>query len=368
MLSSYSLRDNLNIPGKMSELELTYLARLAAAVPAGGVIVEVGPLFGRSTYAMACAAPQAAIYSIDTWETAPWIEKYRAQAGDVLPFGVDAFRRYTQACSNITPIKGFSPDVVKDWDRPVDLYFEDAIHGNPGLKANLDFWLQHLKPGGIICGHDYTLRFPDVKREADHIASAWKTKIEVAGSIWAIRRPKPDDRAGADISSILAPVAAPSLRMTTSNRHRGVAHHEPLVWGGAVLEPDPLTSVTLQWARRVDDLDVEYRVGNLDGVASAWVKSGRKCFIEIDDKRRPFHRFAARLVGKRASEFAVTYVASYRQIGNGGHRLSGPSPVTMDGEWAEAQWPGASMSALSVRVRPRKELSLGLDDDGEGET
>lgn len=361
----YSLRDNLNIPGKMTELELRYLARLAATVPAGGVIVEVGPLFGRSTYAIANAAPHAAVYSIDTWETAPWIEKYRGKTGNVLPFGVDAFRTYTRDCANITPIKGFSPDVVADWDKPIDLYFEDAIHGNPGLKDNLDFWLRHLKPGGVICGHDYTLRFPDVKREADRIARDWATKIEVVGSIWAIRHPRSDDPAGLDISTLIEPVAAPSLNLITSNRRLGVTQQGPLAWAGALLDPDPLMAVTLQWARRVAQLDVECKVADLDGAESPWTPSGHKCFLEVDGKRRPFHRFAARLIGERAPEFTLTYAASYRQIGNGGHLLSGPGLASANGDWAGARRPGAAMTALSIEVRARSDADLAAADSDD---
>ena len=70
------------------------------------------------------------------------------------------------------------------------MYFEDAVHGNPALKSNLNFWSARLRPGGILCGHDYGIKFPDVKREVDAIAASWKTTVHIVGSLWAMQKPR----------------------------------------------------------------------------------------------------------------------------------------------------------------------------------
>ena len=79
---------NLSIPGKMTGLELTYLARLAAAVPKDGVIVEVGPLYRPHDRHIRWPPRRLTPQSIpsDTWETAPWIERYRHTVPGILPF------------------------------------------------------------------------------------------------------------------------------------------------------------------------------------------------------------------------------------------------------------------------------------------
>jgi len=43
---------HLAVPGKMDMDEMAFLAALAAQVPQGGRIVEVGPFYGRSTRAI----------------------------------------------------------------------------------------------------------------------------------------------------------------------------------------------------------------------------------------------------------------------------------------------------------------------------
>ena len=51
------MRTNLNIPGWMSETDLTVLTRLARHVPANGNILEVGSFLGRSTHALYYGKP-----------------------------------------------------------------------------------------------------------------------------------------------------------------------------------------------------------------------------------------------------------------------------------------------------------------------
>ena len=169
--------------------ELAFLATLAAQVPQQGHIVEVGAFYGRSTNAIAQGNPTAKITSIDTFENVDWTDRYANQYHGIPVFGRDAFDHFTNSLENVSPIQGFSPDCVRDWVHPIDMYFEDAIHGNPGLKRNLDFWMGHLKPGGIACGHDYTRRFPDIKTEVDSRAHRWGCDVTVVGSLWALRKP-----------------------------------------------------------------------------------------------------------------------------------------------------------------------------------
>lgn len=346
---------NMDIPGKTFLSDLEYLERLAAAVPENGVIVEVGPLFGRSTWTLAKSChPSVTIYAIDTWEPEPWIKRMEKEF-DCLPFSQQAFEHYTKDCSNIIPIKGPSPDIVHDWDKPIDAYFEDAVHGNPVLRRNLDFWRPFIKPGGIICGHDYTTRFPDVGREVDRIAQEWRTQSEVIGSMWAMRKPGGAQQA---VYDGLAPLDGPQIQITTHNKIAGEYTWAPKIWAGSLLKADRMDWLQLDWRQPLDGLEVECRVAHPDHGESDWVASGRKCKLPTD-RFRPIWKFSARLTGSRAEEYDVVYQTSYRQFGNKGHLKSGHSEIVRNGEWAKAQTPGAPMTALTVWIEKRTEKPAG---------
>jgi len=104
---------NPAIPHTMHPEGIRYLGRLAKTVPPGGTIVEIGPLFGSSTWVLSKNAhPSVTIYSIDTWEQDDWIDR---RFPDGPEFSVETFKRMVADCPNVVPIQGWSPDVVSDW-------------------------------------------------------------------------------------------------------------------------------------------------------------------------------------------------------------------------------------------------------------
>jgi predicted O-methyltransferase YrrM len=344
--------DLLKVPGKMDVDEMAYLAALASMVPAGGRIIEVGPFYGRSTNAMARANPEALITSIDTFEDVEWTDRYASQYQEIPKFGRDAFDHFTKDLPNVTAIQGFSPDVVSDWSDPVDMYFEDAIHGNPGLKANMDFWIDRLKPGGIVCGHDYTMRFPDIKREADAWAKTWGAKLEVVGSLWAIRKPIPDERESVTARGLRPRLQSqPELKVRTSNRRAGSDKTADGYWCGAHLEHDPLKWVMVDPLPKDSGLTLEYRVGHPKNGTSDWMPAGEKARLLNNGKPMPFTRLAMRLTandGQNAPH--VMYRVSTRQFGNGGYKISGTSQWAHDGEWAHYAVESAAANAITVTL------------------
>lgn len=75
-----------------------------------------------------------------------------------MPFSRKAHEYYTRDCPNIVRVEGFSPDSVNRWwCTPIDLYFDDSVHEEPGLSRNWDFWVKWVKPGGIVCGDELIL-------------------------------------------------------------------------------------------------------------------------------------------------------------------------------------------------------------------
>jgi hypothetical protein len=176
---------NLSIPGQMEAEELERLAKLARGVPPNGCIVEVGSLFGLSSWTLAHNThASVTVYCLDPWVREPWMLPIEELAGQPLSF--EAFRKNVSAVSNIISLRGYSPRDFIGWQRTIDLFIENNVHANPVLHQNLNFWARFVRPGGCICGHAYSDEFPDVMAEVERLAAALGAEAKVMGTLWAI--------------------------------------------------------------------------------------------------------------------------------------------------------------------------------------
>ena len=176
---------NLQIPGQVTEYQLKAIEIVAGIVPKHGKIVEVGSLFGSSSWAWAKSVdPSVTVYCIDPWEKNEGVRSIEARYG--ITYGIEQFKRNTSDCLNIRPLQGYSPINFQDWSDPIDLYFEDAVHVDPILTQNLNFWSGKLKPSGIICGDDYRPRFPDVRRGAEELGRRLGRELIRVDFFWCL--------------------------------------------------------------------------------------------------------------------------------------------------------------------------------------
>lgn len=80
-------------------------------------------------------------------------------------------------------------------DGSLDFVFVDADHSYDGCRADIEAWLPKLKPGALLCGHDYD--HPDypgwgVKRAVDELASCLGLLVEIGvDRTWFVRLPGP---------------------------------------------------------------------------------------------------------------------------------------------------------------------------------
>ena len=58
-----------------------------------------------------------------------------------------------------------------------DCVFIDADHSYESVKADIRAWRHKIKDGGILCGHDYTEKFPGVKKAVDEMLG----EIDIGG-------------------------------------------------------------------------------------------------------------------------------------------------------------------------------------------
>tara|TARA_R110002072_G_scaffold20532_8_gene74321 strand:- start:6611 stop:7621 length:1011 start_codon:yes stop_codon:yes gene_type:complete len=176
---------NKQIPGQQSDFELRAIELVSQLVPEGGLAVEIGSLFGRSSWAWAKSIPQSAkLYCVDPWEPSPGSTPLEQRYG--VSYSIETFRKHLADCPNVQTIQGYSPNDVQDWDKKIDLFFEDAVHRNPIFEQNIDFWSSHLKQTGIACGDDYRPRYPDIVNGVNRLAKRLGRSIITVDFFWCL--------------------------------------------------------------------------------------------------------------------------------------------------------------------------------------
>ena len=135
------------------------------------VMVEVGCLRGESCLIFNSSGKFKQIYCVD-----PWMPGY--DDGDMnsnidLSKVEKEFDKAIIGLSNVTKIKSFSIEAANNWSYgKLDLVYIDACHTHDALVSDIAAWLPHIKPGGIIAGHDYGkhdrwVEFPGIKQAVD---------------------------------------------------------------------------------------------------------------------------------------------------------------------------------------------------------
>jgi SAM-dependent methyltransferase len=182
----------LKIGGWMRPEELQWLAEQASTRK---LICEVGSWMGRSTRAMADNLPEGGVlYAVDTWKGTPgpnecakflegkpedWLfEQFRNN------FPAEYFEgpRHRVRPYQNTSLAG-ADYLCKHYQNRFDMIFLDAAHDYDNVKADIQAWAPFLKPGGLLCGHDFGGSFPGVQKAVREIyPRAGKVG---AGSIWA---------------------------------------------------------------------------------------------------------------------------------------------------------------------------------------
>src|SRR5690606_13020569 len=105
------------------------------------------------------------------------------------PLSRAAFDKYTASIPRLLVHHGLAPAVVRDtWSEPIDLYFDDASHGEQGWTDNLVFFRPFFSPAAIVCGDDFAGGWPDIPENVSRIAREWGVGLYVLGRVWAMTR------------------------------------------------------------------------------------------------------------------------------------------------------------------------------------
>ncbi len=345
---------NEEIPRTMTMEGLIFLGKLARHVPENGIIVEVGPLYGSSTWVLAKNAhPSVKVYSIDTWEPAEWIDEVaKKKFPHARKFGREAFEYYVRDCDNVVPIQGWSPDVVREtWDKPIDLFFDDASHGNPGFINNLTFFEPFVKPGCVLCGDDYASGCPDIVHEIDKLAAGWGQQVTILGRVWALRKPR--NTAAPEQTSVyraLTPREEP-FPVIEAHNFGGVTRNDyPFAWSGRLHRYDPLRRFVFFWTGgHIPGLELEAQCRGMNGKQSEWKKAGE--WVEPPTPDTPIASVRFRLTGERAKDYSLQYQVGYcyPRIGRkvGAHN----SRFFLNNSWTDQADPEHPLPLNAIRLQ-----------------
>jgi predicted O-methyltransferase YrrM len=156
LLSTLARRGALDIDGiptHMTRAERYRLYRLAQE--SAGPVLEVGSYLGASAACLAMGiADRPALegrsdrlYCVDTWMNDAMSEGNR----DTLAEFRSNVSRFSDS---IVVLQGRSVDVARGFGQRLGLLFIDGDHSYEGVSADIDAWLPHLRPGGVVAFHD----------------------------------------------------------------------------------------------------------------------------------------------------------------------------------------------------------------------
>lgn len=111
------------------------------------VTVELGVDYGYSAFVMAMCQKNK-VYGIDCFD----ISKHSIRKDDDYQFVMSMKEKLK--LNNLQIIKGYFDDVVKTWDKEIDLLHIDGLHDYENCKNDCDTWAPLLKEEGVILFHD----------------------------------------------------------------------------------------------------------------------------------------------------------------------------------------------------------------------
>jgi len=173
-----AVRRALKTPGWMTEDELRWLGNRAEG---RGLVVEVGVWRGRTTTVLSAVAERVLV--VDTWRGVEGVP--RDGTGKVVA-SIGSDELFTEYClrfsekiydRTVTPIRISSKnarDIMGVYmnGQKADMIFIDADHLT--LAGDLAVFAPMVREGGLLCGHDYHDRWPEVVKDVKENVPGFK--------------------------------------------------------------------------------------------------------------------------------------------------------------------------------------------------
>lgn len=179
------------VTGFMGLRECGLLYRAGKHWPVTGPVIELGSYKGRSTTVWALAGRQ--VHAVDAWTTDNYapaaIKEYFVPDESALT----AFRANIAragVAERITVHRGLTTEMAQGWQTPAAILFIDAGHHYPAVRGDLDAWLPHLAPDGLLLLHDtFSDQFAGVIQAAGELLKDGWVIVASAGTIVGLARP-----------------------------------------------------------------------------------------------------------------------------------------------------------------------------------
>jgi|SRR4051812_13197423 predicted O-methyltransferase YrrM len=179
--------------------QLSFLRNAVFDLGPGSKVVEVGVWAGRSAIAMALAgrARKVTVYAIDPWQD--YEQEHVEPSTELKGAGVSSFQELYELylsnvkrlnADNIVTLRDSGVEAARKWQfGPVDVVFIDGNHDYEPVREDIQAWLKHLKPGGLLSGDDWN--WDGVQRAVNEaLASMPGTALTLpTATTWAVRLP-----------------------------------------------------------------------------------------------------------------------------------------------------------------------------------
>ena len=162
----FVLNEVKRIGGHLSDSEIIALYRICNNLPDYSRIMEIGSYRGKSTNAFghAIKGSNKGLYCLDIWrdyctpENSTLLADTRNHEIEFNDFAVliDFLKNTDWFKENLKILKGSTSDFSELLPLGFfDLIFIDGAHDYENVSNDIKISLRCLKPGGILCGHDY---------------------------------------------------------------------------------------------------------------------------------------------------------------------------------------------------------------------
>lgn len=150
-----------NIYGSFSEGEARAMYKYVSELERESVVVEVGSYCGRSSSLLGQIALSEGheLSCVDIFVSgAPNVTDVEAEFRKNMPRDIVKYQLLVMESRRASKL--FK-------DNEIDFLFIDGDHLYKGVKDDCDYWLPKLKPGSIVCFHDYYSSWDGVKQAVD---------------------------------------------------------------------------------------------------------------------------------------------------------------------------------------------------------
>lgn len=147
-----------NITGFLMAGQERWLFETAKSLPDNSIILEIGCFLGKSTNCLAfgCAGTNKRVFAIDAFEKHFEFENFYKTWEDTLE--KNGLLKY------VFPLVGYSQDIAKIWEYPIDFLFVDGSHLYKDVLADFLNFFPFVVKGGIVAFHDVENNHADVVR------------------------------------------------------------------------------------------------------------------------------------------------------------------------------------------------------------